>query len=539
MKKKRLTILLVLVLIGAAGAWFGGRYLNRDYVRLGSGFYRQDAENVNLDGKALRNREKLLLFTNLKKLDLRGTKTSVEDYEWIRANLPDCEIQWELPFQGQYLSLETESIQVDHLTEEDAVLLDYLPKLKQVDAWDCQDYDVLQALAYRRPECNVLYDVQLSGSAWSQDREALELVDADLKELKEKLPLLPSVKKLHFSGKLPAFEELQNLMKDYPGIKVTWDVSFRGQEYSVGETYLNMDGVQLRYQEAKELFYYLPELEEVDLHGCSLTEEECKTLTRDFPEVFFRFDMTLYGETYSTDAEEIDISGNVLSDAGEAENLLLYFKRLKKLVMCDCGIKDEAMEEMNKRHEDVQFVWLVNLGGQFFRTDITTFMPAKYDLWVSSYNVRNLKYCHNMICIDMGHMAINTIDWVREMPDLRYAIFADTSVSDLSPLENHTKLVYLELFQTSVRDTGPLVSCTALEDLNLCYTYATVEPVAQMTWLKRLWWDGYKKAAEILPEALPNTQLEFHSGSSTGKGWREGKLYYEQRDLLGMGYMKG
>lgn len=539
MMKKLLIILLILVLLGGAGAWFGMQYVNRNYVRFGGEYYRRDVESLNLDGRPLEEREKLLLFMNLRKLDLLGTKTSVEDYEWIRSNLPDCEIRWELPFQGEYLSLDTESIQVDHLSEADAALLDYLPNLKMVDAWDCRDYDVLLELEQRRPECTVQYYVQLGGSTWSQDWETLELVDADLEELTEKLPLLPSVKKLHFSGNLPPYEALQNVMKDYPGIEVTWDVSFRGQGYSTGENYLNMDGVQLRYEEAKELFYYLPELEEVDMHGCSLTEEECKALCQDFPEVFFRFDMTVFNETYSTDAEEIDISGNVLSDAADAEKLLVYFKRLRKLVMCDCGIENEAMEEMNRRHEDVQFVWRITLGKQFFRTDITTFMPVKYGMKVEDEDIENLKYCHNMICIDLGHMNVHTIEWAREMPDLRFALFADTKVRDVSPLENHLKLVYLELFQTNVKDTLPLVSCTALEDLNLCYTSADVEPIAQMTWLKRLWWSGRWRAQSMLPEALPDTHLEFNSGSSTGKGWRNGKLYYEQRDLLGMGYMEG
>lgn len=539
MKKKLLIILLVLVFLGGAGGWFGLQYVNQNYVRFGDEYYRRDVESLNLDGKPLEEREKLLLFTNLKKLDLLGSKTSVEDYEWIHTNLPDCEIRWELPFQGEYLSLDTESIQVDHLSEEDAALLDYLPKLKLVDAWDCRDYDVLLELEQRRPECDVQYYVQLGGSTWSQDWETLDLVDADIKELEEKLPLLPSVKKLHFSGKLPPYEELQNVMKDYPEVEVTWDVSFRGQGYRTEETYLNMDGVQLSFQEAKELFSYLPELEEVDLRGCSLTIEESKALCQSFPEVFFCFDFPLYGVEYSTDAEEIDISGNVLSDTEEAENLLLYFKKLKKLVMCDCGIENQMMEEMNKRHEDVQFVWRITLGKQFFRTDITTFMPVKYGLKVEDADLVNLIYCHNMICIDLGHMKVHSIEWAREMPDLRFALFADTKVKDISPLENHTKLVYLELFQTNVKDTKPLVSCTALEDLNLCYTSADVEPIAQMTWLKRVWWSGRWKAQSILPGALPNTKLEFNSGSSTGKGWREGELYYEQRDLLGMGYMKG
>lgn len=539
MKKKLGITLLVLVLLGLAGGWFGGQYLNQYYVRLGTEFFRRDAEQVNLDGHPLKNRENLLKFDNLKKLDLIGTETGVEDYEWIRENLPDCEVRWELPFQGQYLSLDTESLQVDHLSREDAALLHYLPKLHMIDAWDCHEYDLLREVQKELPNCKVMYYVQVGDSYWSQDWEELTLKNADLQELEEKLPLLPGVKRIHLTGQLPSYDGLQKIMEDHPAIEVTWDVSFRGQGYRMEEPFLNMDGVELRFAEAKDLFSYLPQLEEVDLRGCSLTVDECKALCRSFPDILFRFELPVYDVVYSTDVEEIDISGNALSDPREAEELLTYFPKLKKLVMCDCGIDNVVMEDLNRRHEDVQFVWSVKLGQKMFRTDITYFMPVKYGFSVGDYALENLIYCHNIVCIDLGHQQVYKIDWAREMPDLRFVLLGDTPVEDISPLENHTKLAYLELFLTRVKDTEPLVSCTALEDLNFSYTQADAEPISRMTWLKRVWWSGWWQAQSLLPKALPDAELEFHSSSSTGKGWREGKLYYEQRDLMGMKYMTG
>ena len=128
------------------------------------------------------------------------------------------------------------------------------------------------------------------------------------------------------------------------------------------------------------------------------------------------------------------------------------------------------------------------------------------------------------------------------MPNLKYLILADTDVRDISPIANHEKLVYLELFMTRVSDYTPLLSCPILEDLNICYTYGQMDVLIQMKQLKRLWWGPARQALYgYMRYYLPNThlELELKSGSSTGEGWREGKRYYEQRDYLGMYYMYG
>ena len=91
----------------------------------------------------------------------------------------------------------------------------------------------------------------------------------------------------------------------------------------------------------------------------------------------------------------------------------------------------------------------------------------------------------------------------------KYLVLADTSISDLTPLENHENLIFLELFLTRVKDYSPLTTCRALEDLNLCYTNGDPAPIAEMTWLKRLWWSGCWLARETLRDELTDTYTEF------------------------------
>ena len=89
-----------------------------------------------------------------------------------------------------------------------------------------------------------------------------------------------------------------------------------------------------------------------------------------------------------------------------------------------------------------------------------------------------------------------------------------------------------------------LVGLTSLEDLNIgTSSIDNIEPLLEMTWLKRLWLPGnihisYEERNQ-LRAALPDTNVMFATNSSTGGGWRESPNYYTMRDLLGMGYFKG
>ena len=175
------------------------------------------------------------------------------------------------------------------------------------------------------------------------------------------------------------------------------------------------------------------------------------------------------------------------------------------------------------------------------RTDETTFMPVREAVYYFfDEDTYNLRYCEEMVCIDLGHMAIRNIDFVEFMPHLKYLILAHTTVTDITPISNCKELVFLEMDWTGIKDYEPLLGCTALEDLNLGLTYGDPEIIGQMTWLKNLWWKGRGYNAQVLlQEKLPNTTLVFNSKLTVGGGWRKLQNYYDMRDPLEMPYMEG
>ncbi len=250
--------------------------------------------------------------------------------------------------------------------------------------------------------------------------------------------------------------------------------------------------------------------------------------------------VTLFGNDYDANAEFLDLSGIVMEDTAALEAALSQFPNLKQVDMIDCGISNEEMEALNQRNPGIKFVWAVQIQGIKLRTDATSFMPTKEGYRVFDSDCQLLKYCHDLECIDLGHMPIYNCDFLYGTPHVKLLILVDCSISDATPIGTLTELEFLELFHTKVTDYSPLINCTNLKDLNLSFSPAfDNSPLAQMTWLDRLWlvssslsWPEQKAIRKI----LPNTTILLYSDGCTLQGWRYGPRYYLQRDIFGMPY---
>lgn len=484
-----------------------------------------------------------------KTIDLRDTELSLSDYQKLREALPDCEVQWNIPFQGRLYDNATQELSLTSLSPEDVAVLGLFPELNLLDATGCTDYDALMDFHASSPDCALIYQVTLGADSYPQDAREATVADPDIQELKTKLSYLPQLKKLHLTGTLPAYNQLKELLELYPDIDIRWDVTYEGLSLSSTQYYLNLSGIAMDREKIDELLPWFPNVNTVNMRGCGMTDSELMDLADAYPEILFAWDMAFRDLLLPTDAEEIDISGQLMEDTREIEDLLPYFPNVKKVVMSHCGFDDETMDALNNRYEDIRFVWSIQVQEVFIRTDTKYFYPYKYraSMDVDDEDLIPLRYLIDCECVDIGHMwAVTHCEWVAYMPKLKYFITIDSQISDLSPLANCKELIYLEIFRTPVTDYSPLLNCTKLEDLNLCHTYGDYTPIAQMTWLKTLYWTGIKGtyglpcsgAHLVLPEALPNTLLKFDGKASVWRnGWRKLQNYYDMRDLMDMYYL--
>lgn len=413
---------------------------------------------------------------NLESLDLRGTGVSLEYYEAVCSALPGCAVRYDLPFQGGFYADDTRELTITSLTEEEVALLDYLPQLSRVYAEGCRDYAQLQALQARRPECRVSYTLEILGEEYPHDTAQLS-----------------------FEAETPSVAELETALA------------------------------------------WMPDLESVTLMQPEMAAEDLLRLCGQYPDVRFFWEKDALGSTYTSDVTEIDLSGRRDLTLEQVEQELRYFPALEKVLLCECGYDNETMAAFReKMRPEYKVVWSMNIYGITVRTDDTYFMPIKHGVSeIGDYQLQQLIYCEDMLCVDVGHMAVRKLDWVTGMPHLKYLIVADGPLVYIDPLSTCKELVYLELFDTHVSDFTPLLGCTALEDLNVADTYGDEMVFKDMPWLKNLWINrnGVTQAEhDELQAALPNTRIESKHGFITGNGWRQVENYFKMRDLLGMPY---
>ena len=542
--RKTVTKILPAILAAAAVLtmlWGGYHSLQKEYVFWNGSLFPRNEQSVSVTGKRMRNPRAFLRFTDLRQLDARDTGMTVEQYEWFRKELPNCLVLWDVPVQGTYYSQDTRQLQVQKLTDEEIDSLKYLLSLELVDVGQWSDEVRIQKLKELYPGLTVCHQVSVGGEWWDSDVVSLALRDADPGELTEKLGNFKKLESVLLTGNVPERNALQALQDRYPEVFFLWKMDAMGMSLETDMESLDLSDVALdSVEELEHLLPYFPKLRSVTLDSTGLSQSQLMELAAENPEIHFVFDLAFGDHILRTDAEEIDVSGTVMENTQAVEEILPYFPNLEKVVMCGCGISSQDMDALNRRHEEIRFVWSVNLAGKWLRTDAAYFTPNKWGISCDDENIYDLRYCVDMVCVDIGHHTkVTNCEWVRYMPELKYLVLAETGIADITPLENHESLVFLELFLSKVTDYSILTTCKTLEDLNLCYTQGDPEPIGEMTWLKRLWWSGSWAGRKYLADKLPDTYTEYLSLSSTGRGWREGQHYYDMRDFIGMDYMVG
>lgn len=509
---KKILIALLLAVILLSGVC-GILWHNRNYLKIDSQLYSKDT----------------------KTLDLRGEEITVRQYEKFRSKLPECEILWNVPFQGGYYAEDTAELTITSLSQKDIEALDYLPELRFVDAGGCTDYAQLLALQERRPEVEVSYSIVLGGNSYATDTKELELTAIAADEI-ENLQYLPELETVIVRGteNTENFGRLQEYCRE-KGYAFRLQLGDQLVEENVQT--LTVGGMKTR---ECYLLQFLPNLKQLHLQNPETPLDTLKQIQEAFPDLEMTWEQEICGKVFDSDTAEIDISGIQVEDLDALTWQLTFFPNLEKLIMSDCGIDNETMAEFREEHRaDYKVVWTVQLGDSLSaRTDDTTFMPVRENVYYfQDHESGNLKYCEDMVCIDVGHMAIHDISFVEYMPNLKYLILAHTEVRDISSLETCKNLVFLELDWSTVRDFTPLLGCTALEDLNVGKTYPDLAPIAQMTWLKNLWMVDRSTGVYEVTQALTDTKIVTSGSATVAGGWRELPNYYAMRDLLGMPYM--
>ena len=490
---------------------------------------------------------------NAVSMDLRGQDISIDHYEALRQKLPGCKILWDVPFQGEKLPSDTTVITVDTLTEEDVSALACFPKLETVHAENCRDYDSLLRLRKAYPNVTVSSRVTLDGTEYPADTDTVELRAASPENL-ELLPFLTELRTvIADGGDAPQdFSELSRYCEE-EGLNFRLHIGEELVDANVQE--LTVEGIA---DADLSLLGSLPNLKKLHMVDPAADPAALTALSAAYPDMDISWEVHIGDSVFQSTDTEVDLSQTVVTDIAEVEAQMAYLPNAEKVIFGLCGrdnpdwgnskakvaacdIENEDMAAYRDRVRDkYKVVWTVRLGPSIaLRTDKDNFMPNHFGVGrLFDDYAYNLRYCEDMVCLDVGHMTLTDISFVEFMPKLKYLILAWTEVQYIEPIRSCKNLIWLELDNSCIRDYSPLVDCTALQDLNIGKTFCDITPITKMTWLKNLYMifcDGGK--AWQCTQALPDTHVVANGDATVGGGWRRLPNYYDMRDCLGMYYM--
>ncbi len=337
------------------------------------------------------------------------------------------------------------------------------------------------------------------------------------------------------------------------------EINFFGMEYRQDVNELSIDDNTISTMEHDAVYSGICDalnnfsaLELMDVKAANLTLDEMTYLKENYPSVKFVWNVDLYGKEISSDDTEADINGIEVTDIEDLKTKLRLLDGLTYIDMCDCGLENEQMEELRNEFPQIKFVWNVTLGLWTIRTDTVAFSTLKDG--TITYRLTNddckvLKYCTDMVALDLGHNKVTDLSFLEYMPELKILILVDNWLTDtqspylydLSMLKYCPKLMYLEFFVGDVTDISVFDYLPNLVDLNISYNpISDVSHLLNFTKLERLYIEHTnltEQDYELLKETYPDAYIVYYGEGSVDQGWREHERYFAMIDMFHNNYV--
>ena len=307
-----------------------------------------------------------------------------------------------------------------------------------------------------------------------------------------------------------------------------------------------------------EVLKLLPKLRSVDLTAVPCEPEQVQMVQAFCPEQEVLWKLELCGVEVGPDTEQLNFNDRPIDSLEPFYRTLPLLTKLTSLEMCGCGVSNEDMDALRTAFPQAGIVWSITSKYWTVRTDadhFATWLVTRTDeqgriLEAYSVSYRNpplkdpdlewLQYCHDIIALDVGHNKLTNIEFVRNMPKLKYLITSGNDITDIGPVADCHELIYFELFADPVTDLSPLSGLDKLLDINICSCpVSDLSPLYGLKQLERLWATPYafpyaRGAEQAFREQVPGCNFHFVGGHDmTGDGWRKHPRYTEYRLALG------
>jgi Leucine-rich repeat (LRR) protein len=528
-------------------------------VPLTDGRFPADSTSLTLPHFSAEDAALLPYFEELTALDASGS-IAYDALLDLGASQPDLALTFTLPVGDKVLTMDDEALTPTEAPDFALLTkgLAAFPKLLSLDLSEAAvDPADAVSLSDRYPDVTVRYSVPVANLRFPMDAASIALEGSDLSSVEEllaALPYLPALEQVDLHGTALTMNDALAVLDTRPELILSQTVELGGESVELDAEELDLRNGTYTAEELTSLLRPFAALKKV--HLPQTAEAAVEQLEAAYPQVIFPHKVTVFGKTIENDTEELDISKTRLKSPDAVLSEIAQLPNLKKLVMCDCGLKNEQMEQLMAARPEVKFVWTIHLNQHAIRTDATRFStlnPPRFTrpAFSDSFNehirrtkrlyqgdIKALKYCTDLIALDLGHNYLTTedLDVLQYMPHLKILILADNKIKDISPLANLKELEYVELFTNLFTDVSPLVGLENLTDINISNNrIKDVTLLQQFTHAKRLWFTKNSMTTDqkqAIVDALPDCVCNFTNLSPTEGGWREGERYTWLRSIL-------
>lgn len=245
-----------------------------------------------------------------------------------------------------------------------------------------------------------------------------------------------------------------------------------------------------------------------------------------------------------------NISGIKITDLEDFKGQLKKLPELLYIDMCDCGLSNEQMEELMEEFPDIKFVWRVHMGTWSLRTDALAFSTLHAyasDVRLTNEQAQVLKYCHDLVSLDLGHNDVYDIDFIKGMPNMHILIMVDNfnrdqggRFNDLSVLKYTPNMMYLEFFVSYVSDLSFLQYTKEMVDLNISYSSVKDSTyLYDLPKIERLYMESTAipySEFENLKKTYPDCYMVYYGSGSVDQGWRTHPRYFAMIDMYHKDY---
>ena len=394
------------------------------------------------------------------------------------------------------------------LEAEELSQLNDLSQLQRVDLSGSTCYAEIAAWAAAHPNVEVRYTVTLpDGRSVDNGITSLDLSTLTSENAGRTLPLLrylPNLQSVDLGGQSAndlTPENVLDFFTVYPNISFSYGLSLQGQPLTLTETSLDLSTADnAAIAPLLPWFPFMNRLQSVklgeggDAANPRISWDTVGAIHRSCPWAELDYSFTLYGRSLTLNETDLDLNHVNMDDQGAlVKSIVTCMPHLKTLDMDFCGVDNEHMADIRDAIPGTDVIWRIWFGtGYSVRTDVVKILASNPDKagFLDYEAAQPLQYCTKCKYLDLGHNhKLESIDFVRYMPDLEVVILAMAAWSDCSPLAECPKLEYAELQTTALNDLRPLAKLKNLAHLNICYDFAltSIEPLYDMHSLKRLW----------------------------------------------------